>query len=33
LGGYTAIWMIDVVLCVSASVMSLRIDNCKGSYE
>jgi hypothetical protein len=25
--------MIDVVLCVSASVMSLRIDNCKGSYE
>jgi predicted MFS family arabinose efflux permease len=33
LGGYTAIWMIDVVLCVFASVMSLRIDNCKGSYE
>jgi predicted MFS family arabinose efflux permease len=25
LGGYTAIWMIDVVLCVFASAMSMRI--------
>jgi predicted MFS family arabinose efflux permease len=25
LGGYTAIWMLDVVLCVFACIMSLRI--------
>jgi predicted MFS family arabinose efflux permease len=25
LGGYTEVWMIDVVLCVFACVMSLRI--------
>jgi MFS family permease len=25
MGGYTAIWMVDVVLCVFAAVMSLRI--------
>jgi MFS family permease len=26
-GGYTAIWMIDVILCIFASVMSRRIKN------
>lgn len=29
LGGYTAIWMIDVILCVFASIMSLRIQDRK----
>lgn len=29
LGGYTVLWMIDVILCVFASIMSLRIQDVK----
>jgi MFS family permease len=33
LGGYTAIWMIDVVLCVFACIMSLRINAAKMPFD
>lgn len=32
LGGYTAVWMLDVMLCVFASVMSLKIKADKGNF-
>jgi predicted MFS family arabinose efflux permease len=33
LGGYTEIWMIDVALCVFASIVSFRIKECRKVHE
>ena len=33
MGGYTAIWMIDVALCVFACIMSLRINAAKMPFD